>query len=138
MPSVDTVLRDNGALVALFSEGQYAQEDCERALKDLGGTLLTTLPVITEAFYFLDSRSEREGLWKFVLGGALRLAEILPDDLGRMLRLMEKYSDLPMDFADASLVALSESLNVRKIFTLDQRHFRVYRPRHAHSFEVFP
>ncbi len=138
MPSVETVLCDTGPLVALFSKGQYAQEECERALKDLGGTLLTSLPVITEAFHFLDSRSEREGLWEFVLGGALRLSEILPDDLGRMRSLMEKYSDLPMDFADASLVAMAESLNVRKIFTLDRRHFALYRPRHTHFFELFP
>jgi len=124
--------------VALFSEGQYAQEDCQRALKDVRGTLWTTLPVITEAFYFLDRDSERELLWKFMLGGALRLAETLPADLSRMRSLMKKYFDLPVDFADASLVATAERLNVRRIFTLDQRHFRVYRPRHVHSFELFP
>ncbi len=124
--------------MALFSEGQYAQEDCQRALKDRLGRLTTTFPVITEAFYFLNPQSERELLWEFVLSRALRLAEILPADLSRMRSLMKKYSDLPMDFADASLVAMAESLNVRKVFTLDRRHFSVYRPRHTHSFEVFP
>jgi len=124
--------------VALFSGGQYAQQDCQKALKDLPGRLLTTFPVITEAFYFLDPQSERELFWEFVLGGALLLVEISPADLDRMHSLMRKYSDLPMDFADASLVAMAESLNVRKIFTLDRRRFLVYRPRHTHSFEVFP
>jgi len=138
LPSAETVLCDTGPLVALFSEGQYAQESCQGALKEVHGTLLTTLPVITEAFYFLDLGSERELLWEFILGGALRLAEILPADLSRMRSLMKKYFDLPMDFADASLVAMAESLNVRKIFTLDRRHFGVYRPRHTHSFDVFP
>jgi uncharacterized protein len=55
----------------------------------------------------------------------------------RMRDLMEKYADLPMDFADASLVAVSERLKIGKVFTLD-RHFRVYKPRHTSSFEIAP
>ncbi len=51
---------------------------------------------------------------------------------------MTKYADLPMDFADASLVALGERLKLRKVFTLDRRDFRLYRPRHVRSFEIFP
>jgi len=43
-----------------------------------------------------------------------------------------------MDFADASLVALAERLNVVQVFTIDRRDFRVYRPRHTRAFEIFP
>ena len=43
-----------------------------------------------------------------------------------------------MDFADASLVVLSERPKVRRVFSLDRREFLVYRPRHARRFDIFP
>lgn len=54
-----------------------------------------------------------------------------------MLALMRKYSDTPMDFADASLVAASETLEQRRVFTMDS-HFYVYRQRQGQAFEVVP
>jgi predicted nucleic acid-binding protein len=50
---------------------------------------------------------------------------------------MERYRDLPMDLADATLVALAEARGVRQIFTLD-REFHVYRLRGRAAFEVVP
>jgi hypothetical protein len=50
-----------------------------------------------------------------------------PDYLGRVVELMEKYSDVPMDYADATLVLLAEQLNVSEIITLDRRGFSVFR-----------
>lgn len=44
-----------------------------------------------------------------------------------MLALMKKYSDLPMDLADASLVVVAEHLKHGRILTTDQRDFQVYR-----------
>lgn len=54
-----------------------------------------------------------------------------------MLALMRKYSDTPMDFADASLVAASETLEQRRVFTTDS-HFYVYRQKQGAAFEVVP
>ncbi len=51
---------------------------------------------------------------------------------------MEKYADLPMDFADASLVVLAEDLRTDLIFTTDHRDFEVYRIKGRHSFQIFP
>ena len=138
MPSSEKALCDTGPLVALFGTGQYAEAECGNALKDFRGILVTTLPVLTEAFRFLDRPLERELLWQFILGGAVRLADILPDDLPRLRSLMERYADLPMKLADASLVVVGERLKLRTIFTLDRRDFQLYRPRHVRSFEVFP
>lgn len=59
------------------------------------------------------------------------------EELERMLALMHKYSDTPMDFADASLVAASETLEQRRVFTMDS-HFYVYRQRQGQAFEVVP
>jgi len=135
--SSEMALCDTGPLVALFSRGQFAQPECEAALHDFGGRLVTTFAVLTEAFHFLDQPAERDHLWNFVLGGGLGLVELSLSDLERMRRLMTKYADLPMDLADASLVVVGERLKLNRVFTLD-RHFRLYRPRHASSFSIFP
>jgi predicted nucleic acid-binding protein len=60
-----------------------------------------------------------------------------PERLGRVRDLMERYRDLPMDLADASLVALAETLNQKRIFTLDT-DFRVYRIHRNRPFEIVP
>lgn len=52
-----------------------------------------------------------------------------------MVELMEKYADLPMDMADASLVVLAEYLRHGRILTVDQRDFSTYRWNNNHPFE---
>ena len=55
----------------------------------------------------------------------------------RTRALMAKYRDLPMDLADASLVAAAEALNLKRVFTLDS-DFRVYRFRSRQAFDIIP
>jgi hypothetical protein len=51
---------------------------------------------------------------------------------------MRKYADLPMDFADATLVRAAIREGLRKIFTLDRRDFSVYRLGPLRSFTIIP
>jgi predicted nucleic acid-binding protein len=51
---------------------------------------------------------------------------------------MEKYHDVPMDLADATLVVLAEETNIREVLTLDRRGFDVYRINGRTPFTVFP
>ena len=67
----------------------------------------------------------------------LQLVELIPDEIQRSRVLMEKYQDVPMDLADATLVATAETRRLRRIFTLDSE-FRVYRLRGRISFELVP
>jgi hypothetical protein len=125
-------------LIALFDPSDGSHERCRAALEEFRGRFVTSWPVLTEAFHFLDRLVARTLLWDFVLSDAVRVEEVMRSDLGRMRVLMEQYADLPMDFADASLVALAERLKVFRVFTLDRRGFAVFRPRHAESFQIFP
>lgn len=54
-----------------------------------------------------------------------------------MVELMEKYRDRPMDLADASLVAASEHLRMRRLFTLDN-DFRIYRLTDGSTLDLVP
>jgi predicted nucleic acid-binding protein len=102
--------------------------------------MLTTWPAFTEAMYLAG----REGgwkwqdlLWNWVEAGSLVVHEATASMLARMPALMERYRDLPMDLADASLVALAEERRLRQVFTLDA-DFRVYRAANGAAFELIP
>jgi predicted nucleic acid-binding protein len=45
---------------------------------------------------------------------------------------MDVYCDHPMDLADASLIVAAETLETRKVFTVDRKDFEAYRVRRAH------
>ena len=52
-------------------------------------------------------------------------------------KLMSRYADTPMDFADATLVLLGEALEVFDIVTLHRRGFSTYRPRRSKHFSLY-
>lgn len=53
----------------------------------------------------------------------------------RIIELMSQYANLPMDFADASLVILAEVLGHGRILSTDSRDFQTYRWKNRYSFE---
>ena len=58
--------------------------------------------------------------------------------LQRVRKLLDKYADLPMDFADATLVALAEELDCTLVFTTDRTDFSVYRVKGRKPFRIVP
>lgn len=79
----------------------------------------------------------QRALWKLVHQGALLIHAPTEEKILKMQALMEQYEDVPMDIADASLVALAESRGLKRIFTLD-KDFHIYRLNNREAFEVFP
>lgn len=76
-------------------------------------------------------------LWRLCFNGRLVLHDLTPTEASRSATLMEKYRDQPMDLADATLIALAESLSSKVILTLD-RDFHVYRLADGSSLQVIP
>ena len=58
--------------------------------------------------------------------------------LQRVWKLLDKHADLPMDFADATLVALAEELDCTSVFTTDRTDFSVYRVKGRKPFRIVP
>ena len=79
----------------------------------------------------------QEALWNFLNRNALLVHTPNSAEMGRMQALMEKYKDVPMDLADASLVVLAETSGFRQVFTLDT-DFYIYRIAGKESFNVIP
>jgi predicted nucleic acid-binding protein len=79
----------------------------------------------------------QRALWQMVERKALQVVDLAPDEVERARVLMDKYQDVPMDLADATLVATAEARRMRRIFTLDS-DFQIYRLRGRISFELVP
>jgi len=79
----------------------------------------------------------QEKLWEMHQRNLLAIVDLPAKAVERARNLMEKYSDVPMSLADASLVALAELRNLTMIFTLDS-DFSVYRFRGRRLFELIP
>ena len=87
--------------------------------------------------YLLEDWRYQAKLWNWILDGSILCYDLTSEDLDRMSRLMKQYQDTPMDFADASLVALAEAVGARQIFTLDS-DFSIYRFHDKTSFMLIP
>ena len=133
-------LCDASPLIALINQGDDNHQRCVDILPSLSAPLITTCACFTEAMYLLGrygSWLAQQELWGYVADEILLIYHHTSDELTRMETLMDRYQDVPMDLADASLVAIAESLNQRQIFTLD-RDFYIYRLWGDQSFEVLP
>lgn len=133
-------LTDAGPLVALIDADEADHATCVLTLRQLARPLVTTWPAFTEAMYLLcraGGPAGRQALWRLVFTDRLRIVDLDRAALKRTAALMDKYADRPMDLADATLVALAEIANLRRIFTLDTG-FTVYRINGRTRFEVVP
>ena len=133
------ILTDAGPLVALIDRGERDHGACVACLDSLSAPMVTTWPAFTEAMYLLGDAggwTGQEALWEMVGRGDLEVRN--PESWTRVRDLMGKYRDRPMDMADATLVALAESLEVGSIFTLDRRDFSIYRIKGRGRFRIIP
>jgi hypothetical protein len=131
-------LLDTGPLVAYLDVGDPEHGPVAARLEAFSGGLATTSAVITEAMHFVSAA--REGprlLAEFVATSGTEVYDLCqPAELLEAAVLMEKYSDTPMDFADATLILLAEALDVRDVLTLDRRGFSTYRTRRRRALRL--
>lgn len=131
------MLVDAGPLVAILDRGDRDHAWCVAALKTFRDPLVTVWPAFAEAMYLLGgSWQAQKALWSRLETDALTLAPLDEADAPRMRELMEKYRDLPMDLADAALVRVAERESLTDIFTLDRKHFSLYRPGRRRRFAI--
>jgi uncharacterized protein len=132
------IIADTGFWLALANRKDHHHDRAQKYLASLDEPLVTTWPVVTETCYLLLDRlgpvSQQSYLRSFA-GGAFDVFDLRREDAPRIGNLMAKYSALPMDLADASLVVLAEHLGHGRILSTDQRDFRAYRWKQHRPFE---
>ena len=133
------LLLDTGALVSLLDRSQSHHVKCRRFFDDWDGAVVSTEAVLTEATHLLANvHGGAASCVDFFLAGGAVLVPSTSASLKRVRRLLEKYADLPMDFADATLVALGEELDSTSVFTTDRTDFAVYRLKDRKPFRILP
>jgi uncharacterized protein len=122
-------LIDTGPLIAYLDRSDPHHEAVAACLESFTGRLVTTGAVVTEAMHFLaPAQGGPDVLAGFVAAGDLETFDYAqPSELRHAADLMAKYGDLPMDYADATLVLLGTRLGVADVLTLDRRGFGVFR-----------
>jgi uncharacterized protein len=126
------ILCDAGVLLCLVDRTQPQHNAYRAIVTGLAKPLVTTWSCLTEAMYLALHRGGwvmQKQLGQLLLERLLIICEIQEDDYARLLELMAKYRDRPMDLADATLVTVAEKTGYRQILTLDP----TFRPFHWHT-----
>lgn len=133
------LLLDTGGLVSLLDRGQHRHREFVEFYSAWTGPVVSTEAVLTEATHLL-SRAPRgiEACLEFFLSGGAALVPMSRMALDRCRQLVAKYDDLPMDYADATLVALAEELETGLVLTTDRTDFAIYRWLGRRSFSPLP
>ena len=101
--------------------------------------MVSTEAVLTEATHLLAGvAGGPQACCDFFLEGGAVMVPSSPVSLRRCRELIHTYRDLPMDFADATLVVLAEDLTTNLVLTTDRRDFGVYRIDGRRKFKIKP
>ena len=131
-------LIDTGPLVAYLDGSDPAHAQVVARMESFTGRFATTSSVVTEAMHFVAQAP----------GGPRLLAELIAacdtqvhdftdsGGLAAAVSLMERYANVPMDFADATLVLLAEHLGAYDALTLDRRGFSTFRTRKGRALRL--
>jgi predicted nucleic acid-binding protein len=135
---IDSWLLDTGPMVAYLLARDPAHARASSAIDTFRGQFITTTAVITEVMYFVrrspDGPDRVIGLLHATQTQVVDLSELRA--LDACARLMRRYFDTPMDFADATLVWVAEALGVFDICTVDRRGFSIFRPTSGKRFRL--
>jgi uncharacterized protein len=133
------VIMDTGPWVALIDRSEARHKKCIEWLRQFEGHIFSSEAVLTEVLYLLNFSSKAQSAAiDFILNGAITLVPLSLESLKKTKKLMEKYKDIPMDYADATLVCLAEDLSINHVITFDSKHFGIYRLSSKQSFLIFP
>jgi len=127
---METVILDTGPLVAYLEAGEQAHAWAAEVFRGIQSPQLTCDAVLTEAYYLLaEHQRGTERLHELLARGVVVPVFDSSSHLDSVTGLMRRYADVPMSFADACLVRMTELLPDTRVFTLDS-DFRIYR-RHG-------
>ncbi len=131
----DRVLIDTGILVAFYDAADPHHRTVFDFLGQCRSQLITTLSCVTETMWLLaeDDRVQSNFL-RHLTAQIYHCEPLIPEDFERVLQLNQQYRNIPADFADLSLVVISERLDIPSIATLDS-DFNIYRRYRNQPFD---
>ncbi len=123
----ERIVVDTGPLVAALNAADQHHVWAREVFARLRPPVVTCEAVLSEAQFLFNSHGGDALLvLELVRRGILQIAFEAEDEIESLLALQRSYRDLPMDFADACLVRMSEMHPRSRVLTTDS-HFQVYR-----------
>ena len=130
---------DTGPWVALIDRSESRHIECVQWLKYFSGRLYSTEAVLTEVLYILNFSIKAQcAAIDFVLKAVGEIVPLSIESLKKVKKLMKKYADLPMDYADASIVCLATETDMQNVVTFDKKDFGIYKLPKKKSFTIMP
>lgn len=127
MNNNSSVLIDTSIIVAFYKQKDKHHQQVCNFFAESNSNLVTTIACVTEVMWLLFPNVSKQNEFLSALSNGIFLCEnLLLSDYERIRELNLTYQDLPGDFADLSLIAISERLNISEIATLD-KDFNIYR-----------
>ena len=136
-------------MIVLDTGGLYAAADANETLHGRAVAALVAAPpprllspfVLAELDYLIATRVGQRGqmaLLDEVTRGAYQLELFSAEDIAQARRIMERYADLEIGLADASVVVLAHRHRTVDLLCTDERHFRVLRGPNGKPFRLLP
>jgi len=120
-------LIDSGVIIALFDKSDTFHQKSVEFLRTFKGELITSWAVMTEVSHMLDFNQQVQiDFLKWVELDGLKVYNITQDEIAGIRVMMEKYLDIPMDLADATLMHIANKEKISTIVSIDS-DFDIYR-----------
>ena len=132
---------DTSGLFALYDADDTHHAAVKVIVEAESGPLFVPIILLAEIDYLFSTRLGDRATLDFldsVDQAAFILVAPTFEDMARCRQLLEQYRDLKLGIADASVIATAERLNIPRLLTLDQRHFRVVESVGGRRFTLLP
>ncbi len=136
-----SIVVDTGVLLAAADHDDTDHPRCAQLLRDHRGQLLVPAPVIPETCWQIERNlgaGSEAGFLRLIVTGELVVIDLAIADYRRCVELIERYADLGLGLVDASVITVAENHQITTLAILNERDFRVVRPRHCPAFELIP
>jgi predicted nucleic acid-binding protein len=135
------LIADSGGVYGLYDASEKKHRAIRAAFEAEPGVVIIPQPILSEIDYLLRTKLGITAELDFIediRAGVFTLETCLPQDLARCAALIETYRDLQLGLADACVIACSERLNILRVLTVDERHFRVVRTARGKPLVLLP
>ena len=132
---------DSGAIYGLYNRRDRHHRALRAAIANELGAILIPTAILSEIDYLIVAKlglGAELDLLDDILAGAFTLEPFTAADVRRSRELIDQYSTLNIGLADAAAMATAERLGIRRILTVDERHFRVVRSVDGKPFQLLP
>ena len=133
------MLADTGGLIVLIDKGYELHAAAVKLISQ--EQLLVPNSVLPEFDYLVSKHFGAAYAQQFIddmIAGYYDYLSIEFEDVTRASELMRTYSEAQIGFVDASVVALAERHQIRRVLTTDRRHFSMFRPKGLEYLELLP